>query len=49
MDKGRGEEGGQTMWIRISVCFRPFEGSSGLFNAYMVVFGKFLPKTEEKK
>ena len=26
-----------------------FEGSFGLFNAYLVVFGLFLPKTEEKK
>ena len=25
-----------------------FEGSFGLFNAYLVVFGLFLPKTEEK-
>ena len=24
-----------------------FEGSFGLFNAYLVVYGKFLPKTEE--
>ena len=26
-----------------------FEGSFGLFNAYLVVFGLFLPKTEEKR
>ena len=25
-----------------------FKGSFGLFNAYLVVFGLFLPKTEEK-
>ena len=36
------------MWIMIFVCFRPFEGSFDLFNAYLVVFGLFLPKTEEK-
>ena len=26
-----------------------FEGSFGFFNAYLVVFGLFLPKTEEEK
>ena len=37
------------MWIRIFVCFRPFKGRLGLFNAYLVVFVIFLPKKEEEK
>ena len=44
----RVERGGQTMWIRIVVYFRPFQGQFWPFYAYLVVFGLFLPKTEEK-
>ena len=37
------------MWIRIFVYVLGFfKGSFGLFNAYLVLFGLFLPKTEEK-
>ena len=36
------------MWISIFVFVGPFKGSFGIFNAYCVVFGLFLPKTEEK-
>ena len=31
------------------VLLRPFKGSFGIFKAYLVVFGLFLPKTEDKK
>ena len=48
------------MWIRVEGGVRQcglgflyvlglFEASFGLFNAYLVVFGLFLPKTEEEK
>ena len=35
------------MWIRIFVCFRPFYWQLWPFNAYLVVFGLFVPKMEE--
>ena len=38
--------GGQSIWIRIFI-FGLFKGSVGLFNAYLVVFGLFIPKTEK--
>ena len=37
------------MWIRFVVCFRPFKGWFGLFNAYLGIFGLFLPQTEEEE
>ena len=46
MDKAREGGGGNVdkdFWV-----FRPFLGQFSLFNAYLVVFGQFLPKTEEK-
>ena len=43
------KEGDQAMWIRIFVCFMPFKGQFWTFNAYLVVFGLFLPKTGKKK
>ena len=34
-------------WLRNFVCLILFRGIFGLFNAYLVVFGLFLPKTED--
>ena len=42
------EGGGQPMWIRIFMCLGLFKSSFGLCNVYLVVFGLFLPKTDEK-
>ena len=39
--------GGQPLCIRILYVLVLFKGSFGLFNAYLVAFGLFLPKTEE--
>ena len=36
------------MWIRILYVLGLFKGIFGLFNAYLVVFGLFLPKTVKK-
>ena len=36
------------MWKRIFVCLSPLKYSFALFNAYLVVFGLFLPKTDDK-
>ena len=46
MDKGRGGDG-QTMWLRIFVFVGIFKGSFGLINAYLVVFGLSLLKTDK--
>ena len=42
------DEGRQPMWIMIFYVLGLFKGSFGLFNAYWVVFGLYLYKTEEK-
>ena len=41
-------EGSRTMWINIFLVFGLFQGSFDLFNAYLIEFGLFLPKIEEK-
>ena len=36
------------MWIRSILFVMPYKGSFSLFDQYLVVFGLFLPKTEEQ-
>ena len=48
MDKGRGGGSDNVDKVFLYV-LGLFESSFGLFNAYFVVFGLFLPKTEENK
>ena len=44
-----GKGGGQPIWIRIFLGILGFfKGSFDIFNAYLVVFGLFLTKTEKK-
>ena len=46
MDKGIG--GGVRQWRKgFLYVLGPFKGSFGRFNAYLVVIGLFLPKTEK--
>ena len=40
--------GGPAMWIRSIVFVTSYKGSFSHFDHYLVVFGNFLPKTEEK-
>ena len=42
------EEGGGWASINVDKDFCIFKGSFGLFDAYLVVFGLFIPKTEKK-
>ena len=41
------EGGGAKCGLQFLVVLGLFKGSFDLFNAYLVVFGLFLPKTEE--
>ena len=40
--------GGPAIWIRSIVFVTPYKGCFSLFDQYLVVFGLFLPKTEEQ-
>ena len=40
--------GGPAMWIRSILFVTPYKESLGLFDPYLVLFGLFLPKTEEQ-